>query len=74
MLSISCKRFERKYSSCTGRSSENLSSSRAGAQEKKKDRVFPEFHRPLNVNVLFCRVFLNLTVYDQTQGTDAVFS
>jgi hypothetical protein len=52
-------------------SSENLSSSSGGAQEKKKDRVFPKFHPPLNVNVLFCRFF---TVYEQTQGTGAVFS
>ncbi len=66
--------FERNHTSCTGRSSENLSSSSGGAQEKKKDRVFPEFHPPLNVNVLFCRFFFNLTVYDQTQGTGAVFS
>jgi hypothetical protein len=51
--------LERNYSSCTGRSSENLcsSSSSGGASEKKKDRVklrkpsetirwFPEFHGP----------------------------
>jgi len=38
MLSISCIRFERNHTSCTGRSSENLSSSTGGAQEKKKDR------------------------------------
>jgi hypothetical protein len=38
-ISISCSRFERNYSSCTGRSSENICSSSGGAQEKKKDRV-----------------------------------
>jgi hypothetical protein len=47
-----------EYSSCTGRSSENLSSSSGGAQEKKKDRVFPGFHTPLNVNVRFAGFFL----------------
>jgi len=37
-LSISSSRFERNYSSCTGRSSENLCSSSGGAQEKKRER------------------------------------
>ncbi len=74
MLSISCTRFQTKYSSFKARSSENLSSSSGGAQEKKKDRVFPEFHTPLRVNGLFTRFFFPLTVYDQTQGTRAVFS
>jgi len=48
------------------------------AEEKKKDRVklmVPEFHPLLNANVFFCRVFLRShPVYDQTQGTGAVFS
>jgi hypothetical protein len=35
---------------------------------------FLEFHPPLNSNVFFCRLFFNLTVYDQTQGTGTVFS
>jgi len=62
----------RIYSSYTGRSSENLCSISGGAQEKKKDRVklrkpskiwwFPEFHPPLNVNVVFCKFFFNLTL------------
>jgi hypothetical protein len=38
-LSIKCTRFERNYSSCAGRSNENLYSSSGDAQEKKKDRV-----------------------------------
>jgi hypothetical protein len=37
-LSISCTRFERNYSSCTGRSSENLWAA-AEVLRKKKDRV-----------------------------------
>jgi hypothetical protein len=36
-LSISCTRFESNYSSCTDRSSENISSSSGGAQEKMKE-------------------------------------
>jgi hypothetical protein len=33
-----------------------------------------EFHPALNVNVLFCTVFLEShPVYDQTQGSGAVF-
>ncbi len=57
-------RFERSYSSCTGRSSENLCSSSRGAQEKKKDRVKlrKPFTAPLNTNVLFRRFFKNLTL------------
>jgi len=37
-LNIKCTRFESNYSSCTGRSSENISSSSGGAQEKEKTR------------------------------------
>jgi len=63
-LSVECTRFERNYSSCTGRISENLCSSSGGAQEKKKDWVkllsFPP--PPLNANVLFCRFCFNLTL------------
>jgi hypothetical protein len=35
-LSIKCTRFQINYSSCTGRSSENICSSSGGAQEKGK--------------------------------------
>jgi hypothetical protein len=35
-LSIECTRFERNYSSCTGRNSENICSSSAGALDKRK--------------------------------------
>jgi hypothetical protein len=65
-LSILCTRCERNYSSCTDRSSEN----RCSSSGKKRDRVklrnhqnwwFSQFQPPLNVNVLFCRFFSNLT-------------
>jgi len=68
-LSISCTRFERNYSSCkgTGRSSENLCNSSGGAQDKRKTgwnsgNHQNEFHPTLNANVLFCSLFLNLTL------------
>jgi len=35
-FSISCTRLESNYSSCTGRSSENICSSSGGAHEKEK--------------------------------------
>jgi len=35
-LSIQCTRFQINYSSCTGRSSENICSRSGGAQEKGK--------------------------------------
>jgi hypothetical protein len=35
-LSIYCTRFQTNYSSCTGRSSENICRSSGGAQEKEK--------------------------------------
>jgi hypothetical protein len=66
-LSILCARCERNYSSCTDRSSEN----RRSSSGKKRDRVklrnhenwwFSEFQPHLNVNVLFCRFFSNLTL------------
>jgi len=48
---------------------------------RKKERQgetqewFPEFHPPLNANVLFCRFFLNLTLcMTELGGTDPVFS
>ncbi len=81
-----CTTFSRNYSSCTGRSSENLcSSSSGGAQEKRKTRWnsrnhqnwwFSNFINPLlNANVLFCRFFFQShPVYDQTRGTHPVFS
>ncbi len=34
---------------------------------------FLSFIPPLSANVLFCRFFMNLTVYDETQGSGAVF-
>jgi hypothetical protein len=37
-LSISCTRFERNYSSCSGRSSENICSTCGGTREKWKTR------------------------------------
>ncbi len=72
-LSILCTRFERNYSSCTGRSSENLCSSSGAAQvkerrdETQKTINFDGFlsfitTTPLNANVLFGRYFFNLTL------------
>jgi len=41
----------------------------------QKLMVFSESQGPLNANVLFCRLFLNLTLLnDQTQGSGVVFS
>jgi hypothetical protein len=65
-LSVECTRFERNYSSCTGRISENLCSRSGGAREKKKDRVKVRMvswvspHWMLNVS--FCRFFFHLTL------------
>ncbi len=69
-LSIQCTRFERNYSSCTGRSSENLCSSSGGAQEKRNtgwnsgNHGFLSLNPPpfLNATVLFCNFFFNLTL------------
>jgi hypothetical protein len=63
------------YSSCTGKSSENICNSSGGAQEKRKTCSKPDETRfgtksgaflsltphPLNANVLFCRFFSNIT-------------
>jgi hypothetical protein len=70
-LSIKCTRFERNYSRCTGRSSENICNSSGGAQEKGKtgwnwvfqqNWWYSEFQPPpppgLNANVFFCWFFL----------------
>jgi hypothetical protein len=57
-------RFERNYSSCTGRSSENIYSSSVGAQEKGKIGWNSENSPlPLNANVFFVQVFFNLTLF-----------
>jgi hypothetical protein len=77
------------YSSCTGRSSENICNSSGGAQEKGKTCSKPDEtqfgtksgaflslnpHR-LNANVLFCRFFKKShPVLDQTQGTGTDFT
>jgi hypothetical protein len=43
--------------------------------ETQEPRWFSEVHSPLNANVLFYRIFFEShPVYDQTQGTGAVFS
>ncbi len=84
-LSIECARFERNYSSCTSGSSENICSTSGGTQEKRKpgetqktinlNLWFYEFHPVFHPNVLFCRLFFEShPVYDETQGTGAVFS
>jgi hypothetical protein len=63
-------KFKRNYSSCTGRSSENLCSSNGGAQEKRKTGWnsgtikidgFLSFTPPLNANVqdLDCKFCVN---------------
>jgi hypothetical protein len=55
----------------TGRSSENICSTSEGTQEKRKrewnsgnhQNVFPEFHPVFLSNVLYGRVFLNVTLF-----------
>jgi hypothetical protein len=63
--------LKRNYSSCTGRSSENLCSSSGGSQEKRKTGWnwgtikidgFLSFTPALNANVLFGRFYSNLTL------------
>jgi hypothetical protein len=72
-LSIYCARFETNYSTCTSGSSENICSSSGGAALRKKGRQdetqfttkmngFLSFTPPLNANVLFCRLFFDLTL------------
>ncbi len=74
------------YSSCTVRSSENISSSSSGGaalrKEERQDETqfttqidgFLSFIPPLNANAMFCRFcFESHPVYDQTQGSGAVF-
>jgi len=83
--SVCCNaKFETNYSSCTIRSSENICSSSGGAAHETRKTGwnsvyhqnwwFFEFHPPLNANALFCRFFFEShPVYDQTQGSGAVF-
>jgi hypothetical protein len=79
--------LEINYSSCTGKSSEKKKYVAAVEALRKKEREdetqfttkiggFLSFTSPPppNANVLFCRFFKNLTlVYNQTQGSSAVF-
>jgi hypothetical protein len=77
--------FETNYSSCTGRSSENICSSSGCTQEKRKTGWNSVYHQnwwfsewvstPLSGNVLSCRCFfVPRPMYDQTQDSGAVFS
>jgi len=72
------------FSSCTVPSSENICSSSGGIQEKGKTWWKSVYHKelmffwvspPPNSNVLVLQVFFEFHhVYDQTQGSGAVFS
>jgi len=78
-LIISCTRFKRNYSGCTCRSSENLCSSSGGKKkiegETQESINCLSFTPRLNVDVLLCGyVYESHPMYDQTQGTGAVFS
>jgi len=43
--------------------------------ERQGETQEPSIYPPLNANLLLCRYFFDpYTVYDQTQGTGAVFS
>ncbi len=57
-------RFESDYSICTGRSSENISSSSGGAQEKRKEGMKLSLSSKLVEKliwvpvILFCKIFI----------------
>jgi hypothetical protein len=62
------------YSSCTGRSNENLcSSSHRGAQEERKTGFLRVSSPPSIVTYSFADFLKSHSVYDQTQGTVLFF-
>jgi hypothetical protein len=56
--------FERNYSRCKGRSSENICNSKVLRKKERQAKIQKpfEFHALLNVNLFFCK-FFNLILF-----------